>query len=62
LNVRNQYLVAEGKNSPLAKSLKINGIPRYIILDKQNRIVLENAPRPSDSILFEKIINKISKY
>ncbi|SFG00190.1 Thioredoxin-like [Salegentibacter agarivorans] len=59
LNVRNQYLVINGKNSPLGKSLKVNWIPRYIIFNKQNQIVLNNSPHPSDSIVFKKIINNI---
>mgnify|MGYP000616228975 CR=1 FL=1 len=59
LNVRNQYLILDGKNSALAKSLKVSWIPRYIIVNKENQIVLNNAPRPSDSIVFSKIIYDI---
>ncbi len=59
LNVRNQYLLINGKNSPLGKFLKVDWIPRYIILDKQNQIILNNSPRPSDSIVFKKVIDNI---
>ncbi|MCB0445874.1 MAG: thioredoxin family protein, partial [Gelidibacter sp.] len=59
LNVKNQYLVLRGTNSFLAKSLKVIGIPKYVIFNKQNQIVLENAPRPSDSLVFKKIIDAI---
>ncbi|WP_345007526.1 TlpA family protein disulfide reductase, partial [Snuella lapsa] len=40
LNVRNQYLVINVTNSPLVRYLKVHSIPRYIILNKQNEIVL----------------------
>jgi thiol-disulfide isomerase/thioredoxin len=59
LNVRNQYLVMNGSKSPLGKSLNIHWIPRYIILNKQNQIVLNNAPHPSDNVAFKKIIDSI---
>ncbi|WP_303317160.1 TlpA disulfide reductase family protein [Flavivirga abyssicola] len=59
LNVRNQYLVLNGKKSVLAKSLKISWIPRYLIFNRQNQIVLNNAPRPSNSIVFQRIIDDI---
>lgn len=60
LNVRNQYLVLGGKKSPLARALKVQWIPRYVILDKKNQIVLNNAPRPSDSITFKRVIDDIN--
>ena len=59
LNVRNQYLVINGTNSPLGRHLNVSWIPRYIILNKQNEIVLNNSPHPSDSIVFKGIINSI---
>ncbi|WNH13678.1 TlpA family protein disulfide reductase [Thalassobellus suaedae] len=59
LNIRNQYLVINGKNSSLGRYLKVHSIPRYIILNKQNQVVLNNSPHPSDSIVFKRIINSI---
>ncbi|MEP1488879.1 MAG: thioredoxin-like domain-containing protein [Algibacter sp.] len=59
LNVRNQYLVINSKKSPLGRYLKVHSIPRYIILNKQNQVVLNNSPHPSDSIVFNRIINSI---
>lgn len=59
LNVRNQYLVINSEKSPLGRYLKVHSIPRYIILNKQNEIVLNNSPHPSDSIVFKRIINSI---
>jgi thiol-disulfide isomerase/thioredoxin len=60
LNVRNQYLVLGGKKSHLGKALQVNFIPRYVIFNKKNEIVLENAPLPSDKAVFKKIIDEIS--
>lgn len=60
LNVRNQFLILRGQNSSLANSLKVKGIPRYVILNKENKIVLNNAPKPSDSLIFKKIFDKIN--
>lgn len=61
LNVRNQYLVVGGKKSPLARSLKVSWIPRYVIINRDNEIVLNNSLRPSDSINFKKVIKDISQ-
>jgi thiol-disulfide isomerase/thioredoxin len=59
LNTENQYYLVGGQNSTLGKSLKVRGIPRYVIFDKQEKIILDHAPRPSDSIVFKKIIDEI---
>ena len=59
LNVRHQYLLTKGKKSALTKYLKANLIPRYVILDKQNKIIFNNAPRPSDNEVFAKVIKSI---
>lgn len=59
LNIRNQYFVIDGTNSQLGKFFKVNWIPRYIIINKENEIVLNNAPRPSDTNNFKKIISSI---
>ena len=59
LNFSNSYFLLNGKNSSLAKSLKVSWIPRYVIFNQKNKIILNNAPTPSDSIIFEKIIDDI---
>ena len=59
LNIKNQYFVIDGTNSQLGKFFKVNWIPRYIILNKENEIVLNNAPRPSDTQVFKQIIDNI---
>ena len=60
LNVRNQYLILGGKNTSLGKALKVEFIPRYVIFNTKNDIVLDNVPRPSDTLTFKKIIHDIS--
>lgn len=63
----NQYLIINQKRSRLLKHLLIREnsnktfytIPRYSILDTKNRIKSNNAPRPSDSLIFENLINEI---
>ncbi len=59
-NVENQYYLVGGKFSSLGKSLKISSIPRYVVFDKKEKIVLDNAPRPSDSIIFKRVIDDIN--
>ncbi len=63
----NQYLIINRKKSKLLKHMLIRensnkthfSIPRYSILDDKNRIKSNNAPRPSDRLIFEKLINEI---
>lgn len=59
LNFYNSFWLIEGKNSALAKFLQINTIPRYIIFDQSNQIILNNAPIPNKQGQFEKIIDNI---
>ena len=40
-------------NSPFVKDYQIQGIPRFILIDKEGNIVSSNAPRPSDPELIE---------
>lgn len=60
LKSKQQYLLLNSKSSKLLKYLRVETIPRYSILNKNNEIILENAPRPSDSINFKRIINKLN--
>ena len=59
LNFRNNYYLLEGEKSSLAKFLKVTTIPRYIIFDKENYIILNNAPIPENNSNFEKIIKSM---
>lgn len=47
------YLITEGFSSALARYISFNEIPRYLILDKEGRLVSRQAPGPS-SILANK--------
>tara|TARA_R110002073_G_scaffold139232_1_gene289221 strand:+ start:1068 stop:2642 length:1575 start_codon:yes stop_codon:yes gene_type:complete len=59
LNSNNSFFLLNGQKSSLINSLKVKGIPRYVIFNKKNTIVLNNAPSPSDKEIFERIIDKI---
>jgi len=59
LNFNNSFFLLNGRKSSLTSSLKVEGIPRYVIFNKKNTIVLNNAPSPSDKEIFERIIDKI---
>ena len=49
-----QLLADEGDySSSFVRAYQINGIPRYILLDPEGKIVTANAPRPSDSDLIK---------
>ncbi|HLT54315.1 MAG TPA: thioredoxin family protein [Flavobacteriaceae bacterium] len=54
-----QYFIPRAENSALINYLKVKAIPRYVILDRENKIISGNAPNPSNSGLFERIINEI---
>ncbi|WP_455131523.1 TlpA family protein disulfide reductase, partial [Prevotella sp.] len=50
-----------GPNSDFMQKYLVKGIPRFILLDREGRIVKANAPRPSDpktSQLFEQLLEK----
>lgn len=57
--LKNQYLISNFKSSELNHYLKVKSIPRYVIFNKQNEIVVEDAPRPTDSIRFKQVLNEI---
>jgi thiol-disulfide isomerase/thioredoxin len=59
LNFHNSFFLLKGRSSVLSKFFKINEVPRYIIFDKENTIILNNAPSPSDNEVFESIIDEL---
>ncbi|TJY37698.1 TlpA family protein disulfide reductase [Pontimicrobium aquaticum] len=66
LTNKKQYRVFNSTKSKLLEYLKVNkngmiSVPKYVILDKDNKVLLNNAPRPSDSLNFKKVIEKIKK-
>lgn len=44
-----QFIVPDGFKSDLCKEYKISGIPRFMLFDKDGKILNINAPRPSDA-------------
>lgn len=50
-----------GQNNAFSKYYKINSIPRFLIFDKQGKIVNINSPRPSDPELKEILLKEASK-
>ena len=45
----NQYMEVYSEKSPLAEYFKIKPIPRYILLNKEHKVVNAKAPRPIPS-------------
>lgn len=42
-----QYIIPENFNSELCKQYSINGIPRFMMFDKDGKVISIDAPRPS---------------
>ncbi|KAB8152495.1 redoxin family protein [Kordia sp. TARA_039_SRF] len=59
LHFRNSYLLLKGNKSSLAKALNVQQIPRYLIVNQQNKVVVNNAPSPNNEAAFEKIVDEI---
>jgi thiol-disulfide isomerase/thioredoxin len=54
-----QILAPNGWQSDFVRNYKINGIPRFILIDPNGNIVSADAPRPSDPKLVE-LFNELS--
>ena len=64
LNIQNQYRITISWESELIKFLSNNGrelftVPRYLILNSNHDIIYFNAPKPTDSVSFKKLIQKL---
>ena len=42
------FLLPNPSENPLKKRFKINAIPRYMLIDKNGKVIDDDAPRPSD--------------
>lgn len=51
MDYKNSTLLAEGLKSEIAKSINLTLIPRYCLIDKNGKLRLADAPRPSDNTL-----------
>lgn len=57
-----QYLITPEGDTVLTETYHVMGIPRFIIVDRQGKIITPDAMRPSDDTFeayFEDIINRI---
>jgi hypothetical protein len=54
-----QLLADKDWNSQFVEEYLIKGIPRFILVDPQGKIVNSNAPRPSDQKL-RKVFNDLN--
>ncbi|MBK7636150.1 MAG: hypothetical protein IPJ13_19140 [Saprospiraceae bacterium] len=54
------YIMPEGFDAELCKQLNVKAIPHYILLDPEGRIMLENAPGPSDPMLKD-VLDRVLK-
>ncbi len=52
---KHSYHISNWKKSNLYKNYNINTIPRYILIDKNGKIINADAPRPSNSLLADLI-------
>lgn len=53
-----QLHASEAWNSEICKKYCINGIPRFILIDKEGKLINAKAPRPSGNIreILEKLV------
>jgi len=64
LSTEHQYKILDNMNSGMLEFLKVRKnntieVPRYILLDSENKILLNNVPRPSDSLTFSETLQKV---
>lgn len=54
-NYAHSYLLLNQETSPLNGQINLQEIPRYVIYDKQGRLIDKDAPRPSDAAVLQKL-------
>lgn len=52
-----QFVAPGGMKSTLCKDYQITGIPRFMLFDKEGKIIATDAPRPSDSEILNYLDN-----
>ena len=57
--LKNQYLIPDFKSTELSYYLKVKSIPRYVIFNERNELVVEDGPRPTDSIRFKQVLKEL---
>jgi thiol-disulfide isomerase/thioredoxin len=58
-NNTKSFLIQNFKSSKFLKNLKINSIPRYLLIDKNGKMINENAPGPDAKEIKETINEKL---
>jgi hypothetical protein len=53
LVISNSKYLFNPTESPLKKQFKIDAIPRYMLIDKNGKVIDDDAPRPSDKAIRE---------
>ncbi|MGG7035724.1 MAG: TlpA family protein disulfide reductase [Flavobacterium sp.] len=56
---KNQYLIDEATGDYLKNFFSVSSIPKYILLDSENKMALSDAPSPADKSSFEKEIERV---
>ena len=59
LNHQNNYMLIKNFQSNFALYFNITSIPRYILMDKEGKVISIKAPRPSDHAKLEKAITEL---
>ena len=54
-----QYYLKDYGSSPLLKYLKLNAIPRYIIVDNEFNLLKFKTPFPEEKVEFEKLLTEL---
>jgi thiol-disulfide isomerase/thioredoxin len=55
------YIVLNPEKDEFIQKLKVEQIPRYVLLDKSGKMLMRDSYRPSDSLLLEKISKALKK-
>ena len=59
LNKNNSFLLSRKEHLEMIDKLKLNTIPRYLLFDKEGKVITVDAPRPSSNDI-ENLINDYS--
>jgi thiol-disulfide isomerase/thioredoxin len=57
----NSFLLLNFYNSSFARQYKINSIPRYMLINAAGKIINDDAPRPSDPLLYHLLDAALNK-
>ena len=56
---KNCYLLSGNFKSVFAQYFDVGSIPRYIIIDKEGKVVTSNSIRPSHKVEFDKLLKSL---